>query len=152
LNIVRRRKIYILVIFLISWIVSAIVIISQPYGSIINSSFPIPQSVTRIVHSFILAFFLLPVYLSAYSAIEYDSVSSLILLYAEKAGARGFTKKEVQGITDDQHVIINRLDEMINIKTIMKENMRYSITRRGKLFLFLFVCPKRMLNSSRIEG
>jgi len=114
--------------------------------------FPLPGDSPGAIHSFLIAALMLPVYLSVYTAVELDSVSSLILLLAEKAGSAGVSRDELLVVANDEDCIVSRLKELLESGLLRRDGEVFAITRAGKTFHDFFLLIDRLFKTQGARG
>ena len=92
------------------------------------------------------------VYLSMYTAVERDSVSSMFLLAAERAGAEGVPVEDLLRGLSDEDLVLSRLDALKASGMVVCRGEKFCITWSGRVFLAAIRTARRPFTSRPIGG
>lgn len=89
-----------------------------------------------------LALFYCPVslaYVATFSAIEEDSPTLKIMLYASRAGSRGCSRDELRPVVGEDVILDSRMGALVTSGVVDRDERGYSLSPKGRLLARLFV-------------
>ena len=123
--------------FLTSWIGPDFL-----YASVMD----MPDNLPQYLHIAILFTSLTMAYIITYSAIQADSPSLVMVIAITKAGDKGIAEADFERVMTDDLLIVPRIQDLINDGMVYLQGGKYRLTRKGRLFVRLFILYRGLLN------
>lgn len=84
-------------------------------------------------------------YLLAFTGIEAESPSSLIVIALEANGERGMSREELSKVITNDLFVTDRLEGLMRGSTVQLRNGRYYITPGGERYLAFFLAYRKLM-------
>lgn len=92
---------------------------------------------------------LMMAYIGNYPAIQVDSPTILIIMNIANAGPQGLSEDSLNRSMNDDFLIKPRIVDLLRARMIHKLNDKYTITKKGIIFIKPFVFYRKILNSHK---
>lgn len=144
-----KRQMKILLHLFFSILITSIFCLS--FLSLVFSNFHnyAPRGFVEYIHIVIFFVTISLVYITTYSAIEADSPSLVMVMKIAESGSGGLNKDKLFELMTDDILIKPRLRDLINAGMVCVHDNTYKITRKGILFVYIFIFYRKILNLSK---
>jgi hypothetical protein len=103
-----------------------------------------PDSTGAFFYALTLALAVSMLYFITYATLEAKSPSTIIVMAAQEA-KEGLTTENVASLFSDDEFICGRVARLESIRQVHRQYGRLFLTLRGRLFLELFIFPRRLM-------
>ncbi|MFZ9932867.1 MAG: hypothetical protein ACO3G9_06690 [Chthoniobacterales bacterium] len=110
-----------------------------------------PDSAGAVLYALVLAGAVSLLYLITYATLEAKSPSTLIVLAAQET-KEGLTVDSAAALFGDDEFIGNRIEGLEQVGQIRREDGQLFLTLHGRLFLEVFVLPRRLMGLGHWGG
>jgi len=110
-----------------------------------------PDSVGALLYALALASAVSLLYLITYATLEAKSPSTLIVLAAQEA-KDGLTVDSVVALFSDEEFIGHRIEGLEQMRQVRREDSKLVLTLHGRVFLEVFILPRRLMGLSHWGG
>jgi len=92
------------------------------------------------------------VYIVTYPAIEVDSPSLVIIMSVAHARADGLAKDKLYTLLTNDVLVKPRVDDLIFEDMLTLDGDRLRITKKGSMFIRIFVMYRKIMNLNQSNG
>ena len=103
-----------------------------------------PESTGAFFYALTLAFAVSILYFITYATLEAKSPSTIIVMAAQEA-KEGLTTEIAVALFSDDEFICGRVAHLESIRQVHRQYGKLFLTLRGRLFLELFIFPRRLM-------
>lgn len=105
----------------------------------------LPEGLFAAGYSLALAGAVSVLYLITYAGIEARSPSTLMVLAAERSGVGGVSIEELSVLFSDEEFIVERVRGLVRAGQVRESEGTFVLTLYGRLFLEMFLLPRRIM-------
>lgn len=105
-----------------------------------------PADFKEYFHICLFFISLMLAYIVNYSALEVDSPSLTLVINIAKKGWNGLSREELPLFMNDDFLVKPRINDLITNDMVCLEKDNYKLTRRGILFVSMFIFYRKLLN------
>ena len=91
-------------------------------------------------------------YLITYAGLEAKSPSTLMVLAAEASAPQGVSVEELSALFSDDEFIVERVRGLVRAGQVRDSGENFALTLHGRLFLWAFMLPRRIMGLSHWGG
>ncbi len=141
IKIPKNHSLSILFIFLIIYIVFL-------FTNFFNISFLIFHrlSLVELIHITIFYFMFLFTYLVAYTSVDKDSPTMMIVMQVFNSGRSGLNNNELKKSISNDKFIKTRIDSLLESNLIFYKENKYMITKKGKFSISIMFLIHKIIN------
>lgn len=110
-----------------------------------------PQGLFESLYALALAGAVSLLYLITYAGLDAKSPSTLIVVAAQRASG-GITREEAEGLFTDEEFIVQRVEGLVQIGQLRRDDGNLHMTLHGRLFLGAFVLPRQIMGLKHWGG
>lgn len=122
------------------------------FGVFAAGSFFALRGFNEYMHIALMFIFLMLTYIITYSALEVDSPSLVILNTIAKTKDNGLDKNTLFTLMTDNLLVKPRLDDLIRDGFAYLNADKYVITKKGSLFVSIFILYRKLLGINKKGG
>ena len=109
-------------------------------------------NVIELIHISIFVLSLTFAYIITYTAIEADSPSLVMIRAIADTGKEGMSKEKFYELMSDDLLVIPRIKDILRDKLAYKNDDRYILTKKGRLFAIIFIEFRKLLKIEGFDG
>lgn len=110
-----------------------------------DNNLSVVQTVADLLHLFLFTVALTLVYITAFSAIEADSPTVMIVMHMIEAGDRGLSEKELHSKMTDETLLKPRIRYLEYNNLAYSSDNKYSLTKQGLYFVRAFISFRKLM-------
>lgn len=111
----------------------------------------LPEGPLASLYALALAGAVSLLYLITYAGLDAKSPSTLIVVAAQRASG-GITREEAEGLFTDEEFIVQRVEGLVQIGQLRRDDGNLHMTLHGRLFLGAFVLPRQIMGLKHWGG
>ena len=109
------------------------------------SALRLPEGLFAAAYALALAGAVSVLYLITYAGLEAKSPSTLMVLAAEASAPHGVSVEELSALFSDDEFIVERVRGLVRAGQVRESEGNLALTLHGRLFLWAFLLPRRIM-------
>jgi len=114
------------------------------FPAAVTGALSVPRGLFASLYALALAGSVSLLYLLTYAGLDAKSPSTLIVVAAQQV-TDGISREEAEGLFTDEEFIVERVEGLVRIGQLRKEDGNLHMTLHGRLFLCAFVLPRQIM-------